>query len=259
MVKLFADNPSDQLKTMQKFFESKIQISLDRIETERKLNSGKCLTKFFIPDCKFCKILAPVWSDLERNYAKNKDFTFVSINCDEQMKICNIYNREERFPAIYWIANGVSKEKFTGDKSFDALQSFINKMESSRVKRSIDNKIEQAKSGVYELTSSNFYDFISSDCSFVKFYIPGCKYCQKVNALWDPLALNLVDHTNIKIGRVDCIQFPGFCLQEAIGCPTLSVFKNGKRIRKDYQLDLTIEGLTDCIISNCAGGKSEFN
>lgn len=259
VVMYYGEEPMiEQLDSMLKFFEKTIQKSLDRLEIEEKLKSGKCLVNFFIPDCPFCKNLVPVWNELEKKYARSDDLTLVSVNCKQQNKLCRNYNPGSRYPSIYWIDDGVSKEKFIGDKRFSDLQDFVTIMIASRVKKSVPEEFKRSESGVYELTKENFYDFISTNCSFVKFFMPGCEACQTINKLWDPLAESLADHENIKIARINCSNYARLCVTEAIGCPTLSVYCNGKRLIKNYLEDFTVEGLADCILSNCKGGQGEF-
>lgn len=262
-MKFLGESPiTEKLSSMLDFFQSVAQKSIDRVEIEKQLKSGKCLVKFFTPECQFCRNLARVWNELEVNYASSEDLTLVSINCKQQKKLCNKYFPGGGYPTIYWFVDGVLKEKFTGSKSFGDLQDFITscnetKVIGSRVKRSIPAE-ERANSGVFELKKENYYTFISTNCSFVEFYMPGCSACQKINETWYSLAESVASYENIKVARINCNNFAPLCLEEANGCPTLSLFSNGKRLIKDYYRDMTIEGLKDCILSNCKGGQGEF-
>lgn len=244
---------------MLSFFKSTIQKQLDKLSIEEKLKTEKCLVYFFTPNCPHCKKLAPIWSDLEKSYATSNDLTLLSVNCGQQTKICRAYNPGIKYPSIYWIVQGKSVEKFVGDKTFAGLQDFVKRMMATRAKRSIPEEAKRSESGVYELTSETYYDFIKSNCSFIKFFMPNCGACQKVNKAWDPLAESVADYPNIKIARVNCSENSALCSNEANGCPTLTIFCNNKKILKDFQRDFSVQGLKDCIVSNCEGGESEFS
>lgn len=231
--------------------------ALDRVDIERRIESKSSLVYFYTPNCPFCKEFSSVWKELEETFAGSSDGSLISVDCSQQESFCHEHNKAQSYPSIFWIASEECSEQFKGERTFSELREFVERKKHCRVKRSLFEKVGKTKSGVYELTDQNFHEFVSTDCSFVKFYMPGCKHCLEVNQLWDPLAQSLADHNDIKIARVNCMNFPDLCLSEARGCPTLKIISNGETLVKDYHTDLSLEGLSDCIVSNCRGGQGK--
>lgn len=230
-------------------------------ETIDQLKSGLSLVEFYASTCTHCKDMAKVWHKLEKFYKKDREIKLLSINCNRVRSLCHKYN-VRNYPTILWIDNGKAIKKFGGERSVQGFQEFIEKMLIRYMKPNlslVNNRVRRDTSTVpaTELTQENFKENISKDFTFIMFYLHQCPYCVDLYPVFDELVKKFANHDTIKIAQVDCNLYPSLCANEAKGCPTLNYYKDGIRIVKDYYEDQTLEGLSDCIISNMKGGQGD--
>lgn len=262
-LKFFAIDGDDfEWQPIAEFINRTIHDTLEnfrmQVATRNKLQDGKHFVKFFVPYCGHCKNMAPVWDELEDFFVKDTNVSLLSVDCTKSRSICDQYE-VFRYPTMLWIEDGSVVEKYSGTRSFKYFKDYIeNMLENSQptAVATSSKKVEE-ESGILDLNSNDFNEVIAKDFTFVKFYMPRCSHCKEINKLWNVLARKFASSETIKIAQVNCVHNYDLCMEEAKGCPTLNVYGNGKLLVKDYYEDTTLEGLSDCIISNQKGGKGE--
>lgn len=242
---------------MAKFFNNTIQDILKtwRLEesTIKKLQSGKYLVEFFAPDCSRCESLAPVWSEVESAYKGNQALTILSVDCNEQNNVCSYY-KIESYPSILNVENGERVEKYEGKRTLKDFKDYIEKTFLAPNAETTAITFIKDKA-VFDVTPENYQDLISKDFSLIYFSLKRCTYCQELNKIYEELAERFISSRNVTIALADCGTYPDFCIKESKGCPTLTVYGNGKLLKKDYHEDHTLDGLTNLMNAYAVGGE----
>jgi len=83
-------------------------------------------------------------------------------------------------------------------------------------------------------------DLFSSELNkrnnFVMFFAPWCSHCKKFYPVWEDLAKDLSDSSNIAIAKVDCTIHTELCSnQDITGYPTLKLYKIGESEGKKFK------------------------
>ena len=99
-----------------------------------------------------------------------------------------------------------------GARDLKGLKEFIK---TSLFSEPVDESAVTAENGLFELSSDNFDDHISSSKHFIMFYAPWCGHCKRLEPTWQELA-NLYqpedDTVAVKIGRVNASMMYSFFL-----------------------------------------------
>lgn len=264
-LRFFALEDSDfDYKPIAEYLNNTIQETLDTHFSAQvkstKLRSGVHFVKFFVPYCRACKKIAEAWKQLEDAYANRTDVTVFEVNCRQHADLCDDFDIE-KYPSLIWVENGQRIEKFGGHRSFEDFSEYIEEMLSSRptIETTTTPPHVTDERLITNVSDHEFKSFIAKDFTFVKFFLRKCSHCQEVNALWIELAERFHNHENITIAQVDCSKNYDLCMEDADGCPTLNVYDNGVLMNRDYHEDLTLDGLTDCIVSYMRGGEGKIS
>ena len=244
---------------MAKFFNNTVQEAIKTYELEEstmnKLKSGNHVVKFAAPDCSRCERFAPDWTELESYYSENPDVSLFSVDCKNQPNVCDWCNIEN-YPSLVHIRLGDIVERYRGDYSSKDLKEFIGKsfkLEEND-ETTLDNFVKEK--AVFDVTPENFQELISTGYCLIYFSLKKCTYCQPINKIYSTLAERFIRNKDITIALVDCGLYPEFCIQEAKGCPTVTVYGNGELLKKDYHEDHSLQGLYDLIVAYATGGES---
>lgn len=259
-IKFFAKNGSNfDWKPMAKFFNTTVQEAIAAYQLEestmKKLQSGNNFVKFYAPECSRCITLAPVWEQLTSEFQDNEYVSLWSVDCKDQKNVCNYYNIEA-YPSILNIDNGEKVEKYNGNKDLKDLEDYIQETFLPLPQSTdVTTEIYIKKDPIFDVTPENFEELIAENYTLIYFCLKRCTYCQEMNKIYDRLAQRFISSRNITIALVDCDRHPSFCITHSNGCPTISVYGNGKLIKKDYHEDTTLDGLTDLINAYATGGQ----
>lgn len=252
-------------KPIADYLSNTIQEALESYFSEQtksnRLQTGTHFVEFFIPYCRACRKISADWKELEENHADDKKVSVSSIDCRIYPAICDDFDIM-KYPSLIWIENGDRIEKYNGYRALEAFEEYIEVMLESRPKvETTTTPAPRVKDErlIKNVSEEEFEDFIAKDFTFVKFYMRKCKYCKEVNDLWIELAERFHDHENITIAQVDCNRNYDLCMEDADGCPTANVYVNGVLMVRDYHEDLTLEGLSECIVSHMRGGEGEMS
>lgn len=97
------------------------------------------------------------------------------IDCTLYRPICSQFE-VKGYPTLLWIVDGKRVEKYTGQRSLDALKSYVEKSAGIVVKRAAEPDVAQAQikveEAVLQLTTQSFDHAIEKGVTFVKFFAP---------------------------------------------------------------------------------------
>ncbi|XP_017777548.1 PREDICTED: protein disulfide-isomerase A4-like, partial [Nicrophorus vespilloides] len=94
----------------------------------------------------------------------------------------------------------------------------------------------------------------------VQFYSPNCIYCKRFEPEYE-LTADKLQNTNIKVGRVDAVQYDDFSARYNINSyPTIKLFHPGSFVPEDYHGPRKSNNIIEAAI-NYAQNKSrrEYN
>jgi thioredoxin domain-containing protein 5 len=96
-------------------------LALDAGSFEHTIKQGDVFVKFFTPGCKFCKRIAPHWTQLARRMQHK--LTIAEVDCQAKPAICQ---REgvANYPTLLFYSSGGSKTEYTGGRKLDQLVEF---------------------------------------------------------------------------------------------------------------------------------------
>ncbi|KAK9694510.1 Thioredoxin [Popillia japonica] len=87
---------------------------------------GNHFVKFFAPWCPHSIRLEPTWKNLAETSEFEDKIKFSRVDCEENGKLCENYNIRE-VPTLIWIKNGKKVKKYTGERDYASITSFIRK------------------------------------------------------------------------------------------------------------------------------------
>lgn len=248
-------------EAMANFFTSTIAVHVKNFLLEEatalKIRSGNNFVKFTVPYCGHCKKMAPTWIELENEFKDDPEVSILSVDCKKHKDICNNFN-VSGYPSLIWIEDGKRIDKYPGRRSLPDFKKYIDKMHKTPLTAAPNVEPTARESAVLDLTTRDFEKAISSDFSFVYFFLPFCSHCAEIQAVWNELAKKFTSSTNVKIARVNCQSNQEICFREVKGCPTLNIYSEGEKALSDYYEDMSLDGLVDAISSHAKGGEGKI-
>ncbi|PWN38438.1 thioredoxin-domain-containing protein [Meira miltonrushii] len=94
---------------------------------DKTIAKGMWLVEFFSPYCGHCKKFAPTWSllvGMNEHLADSSDFHFGRVDCIAQGDLCTS-NNIQGYPTVRLILDGKKVEEFEGERTYEALSTFI--------------------------------------------------------------------------------------------------------------------------------------
>jgi len=103
---------------------------LDKDTFESAIASGVSIVKFFAPWCGHCKRLAPTWDELAAKFSSVDDVTVAKVDCtsddNKNKELCS-QQGVNGFPTLHLFKDGKKVEEFSGKRTIDALEAFVEK------------------------------------------------------------------------------------------------------------------------------------
>ncbi|GHP05259.1 hypothetical protein PPROV_000401100 [Pycnococcus provasolii] len=81
--------------------------------------------KFFAPWCGHCKKLAPTWDELATTYAADDSVVVAKVDCTQEKALCQ-EQEIKSYPTLIAFKGGSKAGAYRGDRSLEALKSFVN-------------------------------------------------------------------------------------------------------------------------------------
>ncbi|CRK96813.1 CLUMA_CG009948, isoform B [Clunio marinus] len=230
----------------------------ERKALDEKINKGNAFVKFTFPNCPYCKDATIVWGELEKAHKNDDRFSLLSVCCKTYPAICDRFG-VKKYPIVQYIKDGNKMQQFKGSKTLENLEKFFSdnlpKPETTTTKAPTTTAKPADKVKPIELTAETFHDVLSTDYTYVLYFLRKCKYCKGYPELWQSLAEHYAGNDKIKIATVNCDRQTRTCIENSKGCPTLSLYHNGERIMKDYYRDNSLKGLIDLLDAHTTGGE----
>ena len=137
------------------------------------------------------------------------------------------------FPTIKFYKSGFEREegvKYQGTRDINNLEKFITEQLGLEISEDVhantDSDQAVVEDGLYTLSSASFSGVVEQGDTFVEFYAPWNAQCQRLARIWDDLAKSLEKDEQVKIGELDCIQYPDICKRQGVkGYPSLLYFR----------------------------------
>ncbi|XP_057822450.1 protein disulfide isomerase-like 5-1 [Cryptomeria japonica] len=95
--------------------------------------------------------------------------------------------------------------------------------------------IYSARADVIHLNADTFTDKVKEKDTlwFVRFCVPWCKHCKKIDSLWDEFGKAVEGEDSVEIAQVDCSTSKPVCSKVDIhSYPTFKLFYNGEEYEK---------------------------
>ncbi|GFT11329.1 thioredoxin domain-containing protein 5 homolog [Nephila pilipes] len=219
---------------------------------QNTVNWGLHFVKFYAPWCGHCQKMAHAWEELAENLQHDKSVTISKVDCTENKKTCAEFE-VKGYPTLLWIVNGKKVEKYQGTRDLDGFKRFITDMKAAH-KETLEHeegRIPDPKDEpnlVVELSNDNFENAIAQGITFVKFFVPWCGHCKRLQPVWNDLAIKYASNPKIKIAKVDCTQEEKLCGDHKIaGYPTLYIYRES-RFLAEYHGDRKLENLHSFVL-----------
>ncbi|KAG8180470.1 hypothetical protein JTE90_002002 [Oedothorax gibbosus] len=205
---------------------------------QEAVKEGMHFVKFFAPWCGHCQRMAGTWAELAESLQGDTSVTIAKIDCTENKETCADFE-VKGYPTLLWIMDGKKIEKYQGSRTLEAFKQFVNDMKKTHGKDLPDDgRIPDPKDEtnlVVELSAENFENAISKGLTFVKFFVPWCGHCKRLEPIWKDLALKYASSTQVKIAQVDCTKDEKMCADKKIvGYPTLFLYRDGKFLTESH-------------------------
>jgi len=103
---------------------------LDIDSFEGEIGSGVTFVKFFAPWCGHCKRLAPTWDELAGKFSSADDVTVAKVDCtsdDNKNKGLCSEQGVNGFPTLHIYKDGKKVEEFSGKRTIEGLEAFVEK------------------------------------------------------------------------------------------------------------------------------------
>ena len=81
---------------------------------------------FFSPGCSHCTQFRPVWNKLKNEFRNNSIINVREVDGSKDGKEVNKYDIDG-FPTVVYINNGMVKDTYMGDRSYESLKLFFQK------------------------------------------------------------------------------------------------------------------------------------
>lgn len=243
------------------------------------IKTGLHFVEFFAPWCVHCQHFAPTWKAVAKHFEKNPDITICKMDCTVDQSKCQEL-KITGFPMLKLYKDGEEVDNFNAERRMDVLLTYINnnlrhyglltddgdaRQEPVEQTNNVvfltgdEEKIDRANYDdevaeqdgedvdlvdlhpVVEIIERSF-DALLEETTFVKFYVPWCKYCQQLKPVWESLGKQCQREGGPIIARIDCSKFPAICEKYQVHqYPTLILFKERKRY--DYNGERKLESL----------------
>ncbi|BFZ21065.1 hypothetical protein BsWGS_24104 [Bradybaena similaris] len=201
-----------------------------------KIGAGYFFIDFYAPWCGHCKKLAPAWNDLAKTFNPQNKVTIAKVDCTQSATICKEHGITG-YPTLLWFVNGQKIEKYSGQRTYEALKKYVSDKLSEDAVDRVDEKLpaSQKTTRVVELTDETIESHIASNgLVFVKFVVHWCSHCKQLAPVWEELAEAFQDQP-VSITHLDCTRYSDVCKRYQIkGYPTLKLFSKGAFL-EDYR------------------------
>ncbi|GJQ69964.1 hypothetical protein Trydic_g22483 [Trypoxylus dichotomus] len=88
------------------------------------VGQGNHFVMFYAPWCGHSVRLEPTWKELAESPEFDGKVTIARVDCESNKKICNDY-KIDRYPTLLWIKNGIKVDRFSKERTYENLSSFI--------------------------------------------------------------------------------------------------------------------------------------
>lgn len=213
--------------------------------------SGSHFVKFYAPWCSHCQKLAFTWDKLAQANSHDDLVSISKLDCTQHRSVCGQFDIKG-YPTLLWFENGKKIDKYSGERSQEQLQEYINKMLQKNSVVPDDDTQEPAEGlvqSVFSLTGDSFQHGIEKGVTFIEFFAPWCGHCKRLAPTWENLGKKFIGREDVHIVKVDCTLDTSKQLcdeQEVDGFPTLFLYKNGQKI-SEYSGSRTLDDLYEFV------------
>ncbi|XP_015113214.1 thioredoxin domain-containing protein 5 homolog [Diachasma alloeum] len=216
----------------------------------KHVSSGSHFVKFYAPWCGHCQKLAFTWDKLAQSNSHDDLVSISKVDCTQHRSVCEQFDIKG-YPTLLWIEDGKKVDKYSGERSEEQLQEYVNKMLKKRsvVSDDSEEQAEDSVQSVFTLTGESFKHGIEKGVTFIKFFAPWCGHCKRLAPTWENLGKKFIGRGDVRIVKVDCTLDTSKKLcdeQEVDGFPTLFLYKDGEKI-SEYSGSRTLDDLYEFV------------